>query len=309
MSGAARQGPAGAWGPTTPERQRGIALVLVLWVIAMMTAMALALTTTVRTESQLVRNRVEEARSRAYADAAVAMAIMRFGAGEDEDRWWPDGAPYVWSFAGQALEVRVYNESSRIDLNGVSPQVLRRLLEAVGVDEVESERLAAAIEDWRDRDDASRTLGAEDLEYRAAGRPYGSRNGPFASSAELTQVLGMTPALYRALAPYVTVAGSGRRVDLEYASPQVQAAVGDERSARAGPSGRGGLPFALPRGEAGAEVPIRGLGGPLYRVRVAPLDGGPSVETLLRLGSRRSGVAEILGRRLVWQAPPEASAP
>jgi type II secretory pathway component PulK len=50
--------------------------------------------------------------------------------------------------------------------------------------------MTSHILDWRDADEQRREDGAERAEYRAAGRAYTPRNGPFESVDEVKQVLG-----------------------------------------------------------------------------------------------------------------------
>ena len=59
-----------------PTRQTGIALVLVLWIISLLTVMALGLTTTQRTESALTQNQLDGARFRAMAEAAINLTVL-----------------------------------------------------------------------------------------------------------------------------------------------------------------------------------------------------------------------------------------
>jgi general secretion pathway protein K len=47
--------------------------------------------------------------------------------------------------------------------------------------------LVDAILDWRDEDDLHLVNGAEDPDYKAAGLPYGAKDGPFDSLEELQQ--------------------------------------------------------------------------------------------------------------------------
>ena len=57
--------------------------------------------------------------------------------------------------------------------------------------------------------------GAEVVsEYRAAGYAYGPRDGPFETVEELKLVMGMTPLLFEALAPVLTIYSQTPWVDL-----------------------------------------------------------------------------------------------
>ena len=83
------------------------------------------------------------------------------------------------------------------------------LEEALGERLISAGRIDA-IADFRDKDDLERLNGAEDSAYSAAGRDYGPKNARFETVDELRRVLGVTPDIYRPLAPLVTV-HSGRR--------------------------------------------------------------------------------------------------
>ena len=81
------------------------------------------------------------------------------------------------------------------------------------------------VVDWRslpavEGDDASARAG-----YLAAGRNYGPRHGPFASVEELQMVLGMTPALYRSLAPHITLWSGQASPDPNVATSLALAAI------------------------------------------------------------------------------------
>ena len=79
-------------------------------------------------------------------------------------------------------------------------------MRAVGAEPDVAETVAAAIVDWRDPDDLTQPRGgAEDPQYAAAGLPWGAKDAPFETVAEVEQVLGMTPALYARLAGHLTI--------------------------------------------------------------------------------------------------------
>ena len=69
----------------------------------------------------------------------------------------------------------------------------------------EAMALTEAISDFIDPDANRRRDGAEADEYRYADFPYLPANRALASVSELRSVRGMTPEIYEALAPLVTV--------------------------------------------------------------------------------------------------------
>jgi general secretion pathway protein K len=279
-----------------PSPPQGIALVLVLWVLTLLTIMALGMTLTQRTETALVENQIGGARFRATADAAIAYTMLSFllpanddtlgggdAASETESPWIPNGVPRTWRFNGEPLTIAVFNEESRINLNQADPQLLAALMQLVGVADEDAIRLADAIADWRDEDDLRLLNGAEDRDYEDAGRSLGAKDAPFATVEELRQVLGMEPILYQRLAPELTVDSTGGSPNPQFAAPTVLAVLE-------------GIPLEeaelrvqerdspLFEGSQGPRAVDRG--GPLYRVQVKELGGGRggrSLEALVEM--------------------------
>jgi len=261
--------------------QRGVALMLVLWALASLTIIAVGLTTAQRTESTLAANQLAGARFHALAEAGVSWAILNLLTpatiiDEETEVWVPDGMLRSWSFAGATLQIRVFNEASRVDLNTADRDLLEALLRAValgkGKAEEKANALADAIEDWRDADDLSELNGAEDKEYTDAGYPYGAKDGPFESLDELQLVLGVDRDLYRTLLPALTVNGIAEP-NHRYSPPLVLAALE-------------ALGRRTPDEASDADGNAVDRGGPLYRVRVTHLvDNTPglTMEALIRI--------------------------
>lgn len=203
-------------------KEKGIALVLVLWVIVLLSTMAMGMMATQRSELKVVSNLVERSRLYALAEAGINYGIgqaIGYRVGGDIG-WKPDGRPHDWSFAGSSVRIHVADEMSRISLNNVTEPMLDRLLEYSGVQE-NRDAIRDAILDWRDEDDAHRLSGAEDPQYAAEGLEYGARDGEFATVAELRQVLGVDAELYRKLAGVFTVHTRSAKVHAETASSAV----------------------------------------------------------------------------------------
>src|SRR5690606_8343088 len=118
---------------------------------------------------------------------------------------------YTVEFDGLQVEIRITDESGKIDLNAADVQTLDQLFQSFGMDPVESSALADAVMDWRDPDDLTMPNGAEDADYEASGLSYGAADAPFSTVSELQQVLGMDYDLFRQVEPAVTIyTGQGR---------------------------------------------------------------------------------------------------
>jgi general secretion pathway protein K len=208
------------------SRERGIALVVVLWTLALLTVIASGFAYTTRVESTLAANSVERAQARSLAEAGIAYAALDLFRAPQWRRLRPDGSPYRWHLGGQEVVISVRDVAGLIDLNMASRDLLGGLLAAAGViDERQRLALLDAIEDWRDPDDDPRPYGAEDKDYLAEGLPYDAKDAPFESVIELQQVLGMSPELYQRLENALTVFSEQEGIDPTVAPMEVLQAI------------------------------------------------------------------------------------
>jgi general secretion pathway protein K len=209
------------------RRDRGVALLLVLWLVALLAATVGAFALSARTEQLQGQVLARGLEVRGAARAGLEYAIARLAETDEKRRWIPDGREYRWRFGDADVALRIVDEQGKVDLDMADAGLIASLLRQLGSDPQDAQRIAGAIVDWRDEDALTQPAGgAEAPEYAAAGRDYGPANAPFESVAEVEQVLGMTPALYARLAPLVTVY-SGRAVpDPAYAPAAVRAATG-----------------------------------------------------------------------------------
>ncbi|MBS0194275.1 MAG: general secretion pathway protein GspK [Proteobacteria bacterium] len=192
-----------------PARQRGVALILALWLLVLMIALVGAFARSSRIEALQAHQLHSAVIARQAARAGIEFAAVHLLYADVDRRWVPDGRSYGLQVGGANVVIHVVDESGKVAINSASPDLLHKLLLAVGLADPDAQALAAAIVDYRDPDNQVTPGGAESAEYRAAGLPYGPKNKPFESISELQRVLGMNPALYEKLRPYVTVYGNG----------------------------------------------------------------------------------------------------
>ncbi len=235
--------------------QRGMVLVIVLWIVTLLAVMAGGFAYSMRVETRLATSTVERAQARALAEAGVAYALAWQLDPDAQKQWPPNGDPRDWAFGGGRLRIEVTNASGLVNLNNAGTELLKALLAGAGVGSREQDNMAEAIQDWRDPDDQSMPQGAESADYRAAGRP-GPKNAPFESVEELGQVLGMTRELHKRLAGAVTVFSFDSSVNPALAPARVLQALGlNERTvadyvgARARAAADGSSAPSLPSGD------------------------------------------------------------
>ena len=198
--------------PKHRTRERGAILVLVIWITTLLALMIASFATAVQSDSRAVIARRDLDRADALAEAGIARAALGL-LDESEFGWLADGRAYVFTFDGVEMTLRLLDENGRLDLNLATRGMLEALIESRGLPRSESAPLVSAILDWRDSDDAREALGAEDPQYAGAGLPQGAGDRPFLHLSELSLVFGMTPELYRDLAPFLTVQGSASGIN------------------------------------------------------------------------------------------------
>jgi general secretion pathway protein K len=187
------------------NKQKGIALVLVLWMLALLTIMATGYSRMMRTETMLTANLVHSSQAASLAEAGINIAIAELLKPVQEQAWKTDGTSYEYELDNNIITVKIRAESGKIDLNTARTELLYGLLESVIETEEDLLPLLQAMLDWRDKDDLMRNHGAEDEYYRNAGLGYGAKDGPFNSLDELLLVKGFTSELYRKIRPALTI--------------------------------------------------------------------------------------------------------
>ncbi|MDE2485029.1 MAG: general secretion pathway protein GspK [candidate division NC10 bacterium] len=214
------------------DGERGLALVVVLWVLAFLSVVFTAFTFSMRTELAAASNFRQEAEAYYLAEAGVYRAAAEIINADRnvppdstfydalDERWHTNPAAYEnVALGGGRYWVAVTDEESKFPLNGqLTPQydaMLRRLFSNSGVtDEKLVSTIVDSIQDWRDADTLHRLNGAEDDYYLSLPTPYRAKNADFESIDELLLVKGMTPEIL-----YGNVGTPQRRAALEAQRP------------------------------------------------------------------------------------------
>lgn len=206
-------------------RTRGVALIFVLWLLALLTLLLGSFALITRTESLQARHLFDTTRARYAAEAGINQAAWALALPDPTLRWLPDGREYRVQFEEAEVSIRVTDESGLIDLNAADVQTFVNLFVGAGVELTQATAIAESILDWRDGDDLKMLNGAEDADYRAAGYPYGAKDAPFDLVAELQQVMGMSHELYQRVAPALTVYSGQAVPNLSFAPALVVQAL------------------------------------------------------------------------------------
>jgi len=214
--------------------QRGAALVVALLVFALCSALIVATAVDFSRLYQRVANILLAEQAYAYLRGAEELAGLALLADFDADKqrdqprddlqeyWAQTPDPYPLDEGGWMVGC-LRDLQGRFNLNALAEHAPQeegaprftaaqeqfiRLLQALGeppLSEQEAIQVTQAVTDWLDADIEPNPEGAEDDYYFGQTPGYRTANRPMASVSELRAVAGVTPELYRALEPWVTV--------------------------------------------------------------------------------------------------------
>ncbi len=205
--------------------ESGLAMVIVLWVISLMTIMAGSFALSMRRETTVVSAIKDNAVSASLAEAGVAIAQQQLLLMDEDLRWVADGSVYKLIYKDAEVRVRLLAETGKIDINFADETTLSTMLASTSINPDKEQALVNAIIDWRDKDDLVRIDGAEKNEYEDAGLGYQPANNNFQLIDELLLVLGVDKIIYREIEPLITVYSRQKNINFKLASKEVLQAV------------------------------------------------------------------------------------
>lgn len=223
------------------EGQRGSVIIVVLWVSVLLTILVTVMAGKVQLSARTAHHnqvavddlaRISSTMN--LAEMQILLEQMSLPVGEEVPR---DDQGYIRSplyrFNGRELAldypadegmtVRIYNHAGKINLNGISLQDLRLLIEHRLGDDADPDQvqaLLAAWSDWTDPNDSATVNGAERDYYESLDPPYLPRNSPQLESVDEILLIRGFAELFEGvnLEAAFTVYGNGRQVNLNYAT-------------------------------------------------------------------------------------------
>jgi len=266
----------------TLRRNGGFALIIVLWTLVLIGFIVAHLTASGRTEIQIASNLLNNSVAQAAADGAIFEALFNLSDPQPEQRWPVDGRPREFAIGSSRVTVWLQDEASWINPDTASPALLEALLRVSGSDPESARRLAVAIGEWVGSAPSPRPQAALLAEYQAAGLDYGPPGGPLESLDELGRVLGMTPAMFAAIRPHLTLFGPAQP-NLATPDPIVAAAL-------------------TMASQANPVAPLANQPPPdILTVRITASASGPGNARVIRFAVARTGPALPQGyQTLAW---------
>ncbi|WP_368751478.1 type II secretion system minor pseudopilin GspK, partial [Klebsiella oxytoca] len=203
-------------------RQRGVALLMVLLILALMMVLASAMTERSARMYQQTATTLDNLQAKWYALGAETLAAALLQRDELDS---PNQTHLAQNWAQQGrrftlndgeIYATITDAQACFNLNAINQlsgdesveipypaQVFTRLLENLGSEPLRALQLTAALRDWVDSDRQPLLNGAEDEVYMAQSPGYLSGNQPLQDISELRLLAGMDATLYQRLLPYV----------------------------------------------------------------------------------------------------------
>ena len=230
------------------KRDRGIALIIVMIIIAALTIVVTGFAYSMRVEAKLARNTrfnpdmdwlgrsgVELARyllsKRARGEEQMDALHQKWAGGPcrlptdatDELEPWEELDMTNVKLGNGTFSIKITDMERKLNINSAPDPLLRFILEMHGgVDATDVDVYIDSLRDWMDPDENAGLNGAESDVYLSESPPYYSKNGPMDHITELKLVQGFreNPSLYSVFAKNFT-AISGGLINVNTASAQV----------------------------------------------------------------------------------------
>jgi general secretion pathway protein K len=206
--------------------ESGFALLVVLWTLVLLALLTAQVTSAGRVQAQTAAALRVAAQLQFAADGAVQETIWHMVDGGGD--YWPPGAGthFLKEPGASAAGVRVdiIDDRGKLDVNQVPPGLLSGLFAVLGADNATAQELGTAVADWRSQAAPGDAASSVPPEYHTDGRAWGPPGQEMERLEELRLVRGMTPALYEASLPYLTL-NLEQGPWLQYAPSVVLAAI------------------------------------------------------------------------------------
>lgn len=204
----------------TPRRaEAGIALVIVMISIFVLTILAGGFAYSMKVETKLARNANSETELEWLGRSALEKAKWILSEQLKISQEPYDGLDQVWA-GGQGgigtsnsplaqvqlsldipdghADFTIVDLERKANINTATEPILQQALMVMGVNAGEMTPVVNSLLDWIDPDDNTRVQGAESEAYQGyiPNHPYSAKNGPVDDISELLLVKGVTPELY-----------------------------------------------------------------------------------------------------------------
>jgi general secretion pathway protein K len=194
-------------GATRFYPQRGVALIIVLWVMMVLSLLITGFAFRMHVETQVASFGRKELKAEMLARSGIEIARMQLildqssptNSGFDalNQEWATNEELYVDHALGEGkFNVTVIDEESKLPINKLTQEQLKRLTDVLGLDPLDGDVIVDSILDWIDQDDLHRLNGAESDYYESLSPSYSCKDGPLDRVEELLLIRDVTKEIY-----------------------------------------------------------------------------------------------------------------
>ena len=226
------------------KNQNGMALLLVLVIITLLTSLLMELSYSTLVDQRLTETFRDSTKAYYLAKGGIAAGRMLLKADKNDydstDELWHTGI-INYPVGQGAVSVAITDLDGKLAINelvnGNNPQTVvvdrfYRLFSSLEIEHLaDPAELVAALIDWLDSGNQNYQLiqtdgldipvsGAENDYYQGLANGYSCKNGPLESMDELLLVKGFSQEVVNIVAPYLTVNGSNK-ININTASDKV----------------------------------------------------------------------------------------
>jgi general secretion pathway protein K len=220
---------------SSEARQRGLALITAMLVVAIAATTAAYLSLDQQIWSRQAQNLTDRAQAEVVRAGALEWAIsmlakdIKDSQSDDLTENWAKALPPLAVEGGQVVG-RIIDAQGKFNLNNLvrsgapSPPdigAFRHLLQSLDLDP----NLTDAVIDWIDADSNASAAGAEDIDYLQMTTPYRAANQPMQSVEELRLVRGFTREMVDKIRPFVTALPQPTAINVNTADKKVLEAL------------------------------------------------------------------------------------
>ena len=205
---------------TPRHNSDGIALIMVMCAIVVLSILAAAFAYSIKVETRLAQNADSEEQLLWLGTSGVQRAcwiLSQHPPGEPYDslnQKWAGGSGSLaesnsvlssvsldnYPVGDGTVSIKIIDLERKVNINTAiypaNSQMILQALTLMGVDASDISVVSDSILDWIDSDDLPRVTGAESDYYQRLTPPYYAKNAPIDDLSELLLVKGVTPEMY-----------------------------------------------------------------------------------------------------------------
>jgi len=200
------------------KKNHGIAVIIALIAITVLSIMAAAFALSMKVETTLAANANNDEKmlwlGRSGVEYARWILVQQASIGAEPydalNQKWAGGTGSLLEsnsvLSGISLDnvpvgegtisVKITDLERKININNAPAPVLQQVLTSMDVDASRISVVSDSIQDWIDPDDSPRLAGAESDYYQTLNPPYYAKNAPIDDISELLMIKGVTWAMY-----------------------------------------------------------------------------------------------------------------